>query len=184
MRIKIIVVFLLIGGFCYAQNSQLAYSYFRKGEYKKAANLYEQLHKKNKIRRDYFKKLLSCYQLTEDFEKASNLLDLQMETFPTQPHLNIELGYNYQLQNQREKATPYYEEALLAIEDNPNNGYVIGTTFKDNHLLDYALKAYLRAMELKPTLNYNVYVASIYGCLLYTSPSPRDQRGSRMPSSA
>ena len=27
-------------------------------------------------------------------------------------------------------------------------------------------------------------VAEFYGCLLYTSPSPRDQRGSRMPSSA
>jgi len=27
-------------------------------------------------------------------------------------------------------------------------------------------------------------VRRIYGCLLYTSPSPRDQRGSRMPSSA
>ena len=27
-------------------------------------------------------------------------------------------------------------------------------------------------------------IARIYGCLLYTSPSPRDQRGSRMPSSA
>ena len=26
--------------------------------------------------------------------------------------------------------------------------------------------------------------APFYGCLLYTSPSPRDQRGSRMPSSA
>ena len=26
--------------------------------------------------------------------------------------------------------------------------------------------------------------ASYYTCLLYTSPSPRDQRGSRMPSSA
>ena len=26
--------------------------------------------------------------------------------------------------------------------------------------------------------------AKMYGCLLYTSPSPRDQRGSRMPSSA
>ena len=26
--------------------------------------------------------------------------------------------------------------------------------------------------------------ADIYLCLLYTSPSPRDQRGSRMPSSA
>jgi len=29
-----------------------------------------------------------------------------------------------------------------------------------------------------------LYVVSIYVCLLYTSPSPRDQRGSRMPSSA
>ena len=27
-------------------------------------------------------------------------------------------------------------------------------------------------------------VTNSYGCLLYTSPSPRDQRGSRMPSSA
>ena len=27
-------------------------------------------------------------------------------------------------------------------------------------------------------------VASLLVCLLYTSPSPRDQRGSRMPSSA
>ena len=25
---------------------------------------------------------------------------------------------------------------------------------------------------------------NLFGCLLYTSPSPRDQRGSRMPSSA
>ena len=28
------------------------------------------------------------------------------------------------------------------------------------------------------------YLLFIKGCLLYTSPSPRDQRGSRMPSSA
>ena len=27
-------------------------------------------------------------------------------------------------------------------------------------------------------------IENIYTCLLYTSPSPRDQRGSRMPSSA
>ena len=32
---------------------------------------------------------------------------------------------------------------------------------------------------LLPTINYG-----ISDCLLYTSPSPRDQRGSRMPSSA
>ena len=31
---------------------------------------------------------------------------------------------------------------------------------------------------------YDDWATHIYACLLYTSPSPRDQRGSRMPSSA
>ena len=30
----------------------------------------------------------------------------------------------------------------------------------------------------------NAQILKLAGCLLYTSPSPRDQRGSRMPSSA
>ena len=163
MRIKFIVTLFLFTNFCYAQNSQLAYNYFRKGEYKKATVIYKQLHEKSKVRRDYFKKLLSCYQLTEDFENASNLLKQQIEDFPTQPHLNIELGYNFQLQNKNEKATPYYELALEAVEKNPNTGYLIGATFKDNHLLNYALKAYTKAMKLNPELHYDAYVASIYG---------------------
>ena len=29
-----------------------------------------------------------------------------------------------------------------------------------------------------------LFLVQYWGCLLYTSPSPRDQRGSRMPSSA
>ena len=31
---------------------------------------------------------------------------------------------------------------------------------------------------------YNFVPGGVYGCLLYTSPSPRDKRQSRMPSSA
>ena len=30
----------------------------------------------------------------------------------------------------------------------------------------------------------HTFITVLWGCLLYTSPSPRDQRGSRMPSSA
>ena len=33
-------------------------------------------------------------------------------------------------------------------------------------------------------LNIELFPTDTYACLLYTSPSPRDQRGSRMPSSA
>ena len=101
MNIKFIVILLLITSFCYSQNSQLADNYFRKGEYKKATVIYKQLHEQNKIRRDYFKKLLSCYQLTENFEQASKLLNERIDEFPNQLYLNIEKGYNYQLAKSR-----------------------------------------------------------------------------------
>ena len=45
--------------------------------------------------------------------------------------------------------------------------------------LDLDKEQLLQLQQLGVYLNYNGY-----GCLLYTSPSPRDQRGSRMPSSA
>ena len=40
--------------------------------------------------------------------------------------------------------------------------------------------------EIDSVVGYRVQLNSVtyYTCLLYTSPSPRDQRGSRMPSSA
>ena len=40
-------------------------------------------------------------------------------------------------------------------------------------------------MKLDPaTKHFICKRCGLYACLLYTSPSPRDQRGSRMPSSA
>ena len=46
------------------------------------------------------------------------------------------------------------------------------------------MNAAVRAVVRK-ALYHNVEVCGIYhGCLLYTSPSPRDISGSRMPSSA
>ena len=42
-------------------------------------------------------------------------------------------------------------------------------------------------LEINEIENFNIYlfvVALIYTCLLYTSPSPRDNLPSRMPSSA
>ena len=43
-----------------------------------------------------------------------------------------------------------------------------------------AMQIYYSLMKLEEVND----VVFVNGCLLYTSPSPRDQRGSRMPSSA
>lgn len=159
----IVILFFISAVSSFSQNSQLADNYFRKGEYEKATTLYKQLYKKNKVRRDYFKRLLSCYQLTENFEAASALLNNHQKEFPKQVNLIIEIGYNLQLQHQQDKAIPFYEKGLQIVESDAHSGYLIGRTFQENHLLDYALKAYKKAMELNPDLNYDAYIAFIYG---------------------
>ena len=54
----------------------------------------------------------------------------------------------------------------------------------DFHLVDQAISCVCRISCLRSMKNGSKEIGPIYICLLYTSPSPRDQRGSRMPSSA
>ena len=64
-------------------------------------------------------------------------------------------------------------------------GFRIGRKEEEQKLKDENLKSFVPpslddgAVEIAAGGAYGTYV-----CLLYTSPSPRDQRGSRMPSSA
>jgi len=146
----------------YAQETQLASQYFRNGEYEKAASVYKSLYEKNPLNNNYLNYLIDCYQQLEKFEEVTDLLNLQLKKFPNQEYLYVELGYNYQLQNLQDKAVPYYEKALISIEKSPNSGYYIGKTFQDNYLLDYALLAYNKAMEVNPNADYNFQIALIY----------------------
>ncbi|MDF1517714.1 MAG: tetratricopeptide repeat protein, partial [Lutibacter sp.] len=146
----------------YAQEPQLASQYFRNGEYEKAASIYENLHEKNPFNPNYLNDLIDCYQQLEKFELANNIISKQLKSFPNQEYLLVELGYNYQLQNIQDKAVTFYEKALISIEKSPNVGYLIGKTFQDNYLLDYALLAYKKAMEMNQNANYNFQIALIY----------------------
>jgi tetratricopeptide (TPR) repeat protein len=163
MRLLFTSFLLFISFAVSGQKQELAQSYFRNGEYEKAILLYEPLHKSNPIRQDYFKALLTCYQQLEDYEKAQKLLEEQLHRFPNQLYLHVEIGYNYQLQGLDEIAKKEYEKAINAIHMNPGLGYMIGRTFRENHLLDYALESYQLAKKLNPKLNTEISEAQIYG---------------------
>lgn len=141
----------------------LAKQYLNDGEYKKAVVFYERLVETNPRRPDYVEGLLACYQQLERFQDAEKLLLDRINSRSTSPTLHIELGYNYVLQNLPEEAEKAYEKALTFIDSNPNFGYLIGMRFERYALLDYALRAYTKAMSLNPQLDYNYYVARIYG---------------------
>lgn len=149
--------------FLFSQESRLADSYFRKGEYEKAIMLYKPLHGENPIRRDYFKKLLTSYQQIEKFDEAFVLLQDQLKNFPNQTYLNVEIGYNYQLQDEQQEAEYYYKKSLDLIKVNPSFAFVIGRVFQQNHLLDYALQSYQIARSINPKLNTEISEAQIYG---------------------
>ncbi|MCF6279688.1 MAG: tetratricopeptide repeat protein [Flavobacteriaceae bacterium] len=161
---KIILFFLLIfSTLAYTQEQQIAYDYFRKGEYEKAASIYKLLFEKNSYNSNYLNLLVDCYQQLENFDKAQLLIENHLKKQPSQTHFYVELGYNYELQHQQEKAEKQYQKALKALNKNKHSGYSIGRAFQNNHLLDYALQSYKTAMEQNPNTNYTFQIAQIYG---------------------
>lgn len=146
-----------------AQEDFLAKQYFNDGDFEKAVIFYEKLVDRHPRRTDYAEGLVACYQQLERYTDVEKFLSPQIQAGNAYPTLLIELGYNYTIQNRNEEAVKYYGKALKKIEENPNFGYGIGFRFQKYALLDYALEAYTKAMELNPKLDYNYQMARIYG---------------------
>jgi tetratricopeptide (TPR) repeat protein len=163
--LRLFLFFFVIGfsHFVVAQDDFLAKQYFNDGDFEKAVVFYEKLVEVNPRRTDYSEGLIACYQQLERYEEAEDYLLQKINEGNTYPILLIELGHNHTLQNAPEKAAEYYEMALTKINENPNFGYSIAFRFQKYALLDYALKAYSKAMELNPKLDYNYQLARIYG---------------------
>ncbi|WP_446050840.1 tetratricopeptide repeat protein [Zobellia laminariae] len=163
MKVLLNIAILLITFSTVAQDDFLAKQYFNDGDFEKAVVYYEKLVEKNPRRTDYTEALTATYQQLERYTDAENLLLEKIKDTNVYPTLLIEMGYNYRLQNQLEKAQEYYQKAISKIEKNPNYGYGIGSRFQNYALLDEALTAYTKAMELNPQLDFNYQMARIYG---------------------
>ena len=97
----------------------------------------------------------------------------------------------------KDKADGYVGEmdeagnTLMEVEAGAIEELPMGTRFEswnpDHPVGNYSafVKSCLRGIAAGLGVSYNMLANDLEGvCLLYTSPSPRDQRGSRMPSSA
>jgi len=164
MKRCIFLYLLLLSQVIVAQNNYLlAENYYREGEYEKATQIYKKLVDKNPYNTTYLKRLISCYQETNQFSSAETLLTNRLRISPHQTYLNVFLGYNFEKQEQPAKAKIYYEKALKSIEKKANYSGIIGRLFKDYHLLDYAIQSYEKGMKKNPNANYSFQIAQIYG---------------------
>ena len=157
----ILLVFTL--GFVNSQNSEvLADSYYKKGEFKKALVIYENLNKEKPYNYNYLFKLIDVHQQLEQFDAAQNILIQRLEK-RRNPTLIVELGYNYQLKDSLEKAKTLYKEAIDYIDEKPNYVYSVAKKFEDHSLLEEAIKVYDKGKILMPNQNYSIQLARIYG---------------------
>jgi tetratricopeptide (TPR) repeat protein len=172
MKKIILLIFLTVNGLSIAQNtaqqkfqndSRLAETYYQEGSYEKATQIFKKLYDSSPFNITYLGRLVSCYQETNQFLVAENLLKSKLKSNKNQVYLYVYLGYNYEKQQQQEKAQEYYKIALISLEKNPTYGRVVARLFKDYSLLDEAILAYEKVMEFNERANYNFQIAQIYG---------------------
>ncbi|WP_409683406.1 tetratricopeptide repeat protein [Flavobacterium sp.] len=145
-----------------AQNEQLANNYFDRGEFEKALVSYEELLKAQAGNSNYFQRLIECYQQLQQFDKAEKAIQERLDKYK-QGNLLIELGFNFQLQKNQDKANKYYNQAIDRIKKNANEAYGLAYTFERKALFDYALLAYKTAIETDSRLSFNFQMAMLYG---------------------
>lgn len=162
MRKFLALFFFCFTLFVHAQSEQLAQNFFDRGEFEKALVNYEDLLKAQPSNFNYFQKTIECYQQLQQFDKAEKSIQQRYDKYK-QGNLLVELGYNYQLQKNQEKANKQYDLALDKIRNNPTEVYQIAYVFEKKALVDYALKAYQLALDLEPKFNFNFQMALLYG---------------------
>lgn len=169
MKHYFLIFFLCISCISFAQEQEnrndffLAETYYRKGEYEKATQIYQKLYDKSPFNTTYLNRLITCYQQTDQFLVAENLLSSKIKKNPTQSYLYVFLGFNFEKQQLNELAKANYDKAIQSLDFSASYGGVIGRLFKDYNKLDLAILAYEKAMEKNENSNYNFQIAQIYG---------------------
>ncbi len=164
MKKFLLIISLFYFGTTFGQNNAaLADRYFQQGAYEKATQLYEILQKNNPYNTKYLKRLITCFQEVNNYEKAENFLENKLLDNPDLLFLYVEIGYNFDRQQKKELAKKAYSAALTAIDTKPNLGGLIGKMFQENNLLDYAIEAYSKTMSLNKNARYEFQIGQIYG---------------------
>jgi tetratricopeptide (TPR) repeat protein len=157
-------IFLFFSLVCFSQNEQLAQYYYEKGDFEKAKIGFEELLESVPQNMQYFLRTIDCYQQLEQYDVAEKAIQSRLDKY-NQGSVVVELGYNFQLQKQEDKAKIYYEKAIERIKKNPNEVYSIASSFEKKVLLENALKSYQTATDAEPKLNFNFQKGLLYGQL-------------------
>ena len=159
------IISLFFSIFCFLASAQvdpgLAKDYFEKGDFEKAVSLYQKLLANQRTNSYYSLKVIECHQQLSQYKAAQKEIEIQMKR-SNNPQYLVELGYNYQLQNQLTEAEVYYEKAIQSIEIQPNYVYAVALRFETHSLIDYAIQSYELGLKNAPNTAFYYQLAGLY----------------------
>lgn len=150
---RLFVAVLLLTGFAFAGQAQvqeraLATEYMKRGEYDKAAVIFEELWKDEPddigIYRSYYNALLSL-QRFDDLEKV---LRKQIKRFPDALSFRVDEGYMEAQRGDAEAAQEAYEEAIDMLTGQRQRIVQLANAFAGVNAYDYAIRTYEEGRRL------------------------------------
>src|SRR5690606_25400849 len=112
---KIVLILLLGFGFCHGQELELAYTYYRQGEYDKAADIYKKLSEDKKyatlIHNDYVAVLFKL----RDYSTAEKFIKNQISRYGNTVSYRADLAEVYDNSGRKDMATKEFEKLIEEV---------------------------------------------------------------------
>lgn len=128
-------------------DEQLAAQYFSSKEYQKAADIYEDLAKKNPESIYFYENLIQCYVQLNDFKSAEKLIDKRIKRYQFQYAYQVDKAWLFHLQGQleqRDKIFKVLQDIKLQSEDEVQ---VLANAFLKRRFVDQAIGIYINARK-------------------------------------
>ncbi len=141
-------------------NEQLAYEFYNKKDYGKAADIFQQLYKDTK-RQQFFNNFIDCLILTGNYDKAEDNLKPFLKANPTAWKSRVDLAYVYVQNGEKDKAEKYVAKIVKDVPENRNSIVEVANFLRNKSFTDAAI-ALLDKGAKSDKIQYSFYNEKAY----------------------
>lgn len=160
---KTIFLWLAVCFTALAQEMELANSYFKQGEYDKAAELYKKISNNKDQARLIHNDYLATMVKLKDVVSAEKFLRTQIKNNPTLLSYKADLAQVFEISNRAELANQEYEKLIEEASKNDQQVYELQNFFYKANKIDFAVKLLLSARsKSKDIYKFDTQLARAY----------------------
>lgn len=163
--IFVLLLSAVIKSFAQQNDQQLAIQYYQNRDYDKALVLFEGLYDKDPSLFNYMYYLNLLIE-KQQFDKAEKIVKKQMRVQANDPRYQVDYGYVFMMEGEREKGKKQYEECLKNLNTDKYQVINLANAFINRRENEYAIKTYQKGRELlKAPSSFAFELASLYETL-------------------